>query len=76
MNRKLVYILLLFAYSISMGQIGGRTQVAVMALDASGIDQSAIIALTDRLRSELINTGRFDVMERCRMMIQIILILN
>ncbi|MBN1999214.1 PEGA domain-containing protein [candidate division KSB1 bacterium] len=68
MKRLLTVVPVLLIITSSLySQIGGRTQVAVMNLDASGIDQAAIIALSDRLRSELLNTGRFDVMERDRM---------
>ncbi|HPG39456.1 MAG TPA: PEGA domain-containing protein [bacterium] len=67
MKKHLLVFLLLLLVSTTFAQIGGRTQVAVMNLEASGIEQSAIIALSDRLRMELLNTGRFDVMERNRM---------
>ena len=49
------------------GQNANRVQIAVMSLETSGFDASAVIILTDRLRSELMNTGKFDVMERSRM---------
>lgn len=62
-----VIILVILVSNPCFTQIGGRTKVAVMTLESSGIDQSALISLTDRFRSELINTGRFDVMERGKM---------
>ncbi len=62
-----IFIALFVFVTTLFSQIGSRTQVAVMNLDASGIEASAIIALSDRLRYELLNTGRFDVMERNRM---------
>jgi len=67
MKLQFLLVLVFILVTSSFAQIGGRTQVAVMDLQASGIDQSAIIGLSDRLRQELLNTGRFDVMERNRM---------
>jgi hypothetical protein len=63
--RKICFFLLITIQAFA--QIGGRTQVAVMTFEASGIEASAIATFTDRFRSELLNTGRFDVMERGRM---------
>jgi len=60
-------ILMLALSNLTHAKIGGRMQVAVLNLDTSGIDASAIVVLSDRLRSELVNTGRFDVMERTPM---------
>ncbi len=44
-----------------------KSGVAVMDLVAKGMDEMAVVALSDRLRSELINTNQFDVMERGQM---------
>jgi len=38
-----------------------------MNFDATGMEVSAGVALTDRFRTEFMNTGRLDVMERSRM---------
>ena len=50
-------------YAQSMGKI----IIGVMDLDASGLSVEAKKALSDRLRTELFNTGRFSVMERNKM---------
>ena len=45
----------------------GATNIAVMDLDAFAISKPEAQALTNRLRVELFNTGRFVVLERGRM---------
>lgn len=44
-----------------------KKTVAVLDMEAKGIDESGVTALSDRFRSELFNTGAFVVMERGRM---------
>ena len=41
-----------------------QTTVAVIDFDANGVSVSEARALTDRLRTELFNTGKFTVVER------------
>ena len=45
----------------------GATNIAVMDLDAFAISAPEALALTNRLRVELFNTGRFVVLERGKM---------
>lgn len=42
-------------------------QIAVLDLDPIGVSQAESQTLTDRFRSELVNTGRFTVIERAEM---------
>jgi TolB-like protein len=44
-----------------------QKQIAVLNLNASGLSPSESITLTDRLRSELVNTHEFRVIERDKM---------
>jgi TolB-like protein len=64
--KKMSLFLFLFI-SLLRGQTLSRVQVAVINFDVSGIDASVSTTLTDRFRSELMNTGRYIVMERSRM---------
>jgi curli biogenesis system outer membrane secretion channel CsgG len=41
--------------------------VAILELEPKGVPEVEVSALSDRLRSELLNTGSFDVMERGKM---------
>lgn len=45
----------------------GRQQIAVLNLEAVGVSESESITLSDRLRSELVNSGAFTVIERNEM---------
>ncbi|MCI0515406.1 PEGA domain-containing protein, partial [candidate division KSB1 bacterium] len=46
---------------------GRKTVVAILDLETAGIDSTAIIGLSNRLRAEILKTGQFEVMERNRM---------
>lgn len=63
----LLFLLLPVLTTVSTAQDSNRIRVAVLSFDTAGLDASAGIVLTDRFRAELLNTGRFDVMERSRM---------
>ena len=72
MNHKLkiVFTCLLFTLlftSIVFAQGTGKINLAVMDLEALDVSSSARRALSDRLRNELFNSGRFAVMERNKM---------
>ena len=56
---------LLFCSSIANGQ--ERKTLGVLDLDAIGISETEVRALTERLRSELIGTNRFTILERGKM---------
>jgi TolB-like protein len=45
----------------------GKTAIAVLDFVAKGMDEMAITALSDRLRTELYHTGSFTVLERGQM---------
>ena len=57
--------LLLIVCSISI--CIAQTTIAVIDFDARGISQSEVSTLTDRLRDELIKTGKYNVIERGQM---------
>ncbi|MBL8027345.1 MAG: DUF2380 domain-containing protein, partial [Fibrobacteres bacterium] len=44
-----------------------REPIAVLEITGNGVEKAETKGLSDRLRSELFNTGRFDVMEREQM---------
>jgi curli biogenesis system outer membrane secretion channel CsgG len=46
---------------------GMEPAIAVLNLDANGIDSIVTLGITDRLRIDLFNTGKFNVMEREKM---------
>lgn len=48
-------------------ELAGVSNVAVLTLDAVGISKQDAIVLTNRLRSELVNTNKFNVLEREKM---------
>jgi len=63
-----VFVSSLFIPFLLYGQNTNRMQIAVMSLEEGSKSGSDILViLNNRLRSELVNTGRFDVMERSRM---------
>jgi TolB-like protein len=52
---------------ISIAYSQQKTNIAVMDLEGKGITKTEASVLTDKFRSELINTNRFNVVERNRM---------
>lgn len=63
------YLPILLLILLSSFQFGNAQPipVAILELEIAGFDTTAKTGLTNRLRSELIQTGQFDVMERNRM---------
>ena len=55
---------ILFIFLLTIGTIIGQLPIAVIDFDGKGISQQESSALTDRLRSELIEGGFFKVVER------------
>ena len=49
------------------GSVQAKTSVAILELEPKGVPDIEVSALSDRLRSEMLNTGAFDVMERGKM---------
>ena len=68
MSKKVCFILCLIILLTcsSFGQ-SSLDRIAILNLDAVSISNSESITLTDRLRSELVNTGSFIVIERSEM---------
>jgi len=56
--------LLVFLLFVLFSFIPGQTPIAVLDLSAEGISGSEARTLTDRLRTELFNTGQYTVIER------------
>lgn len=72
MKSKFKYMFLAFILSSLLivdlsAQGTGKINIAVMDLEVLDVSASAKKALSDRLRTELFNTGRFAVMERNKM---------
>ena len=61
----LASFLLLFSHSLIAQSY--QNQIAVLNLDAVGISPNESLTLTDRLRSELVQSGSFTVIERSEM---------
>lgn len=67
-NQCLFFIFLVLLVTTNLSaQSSGNINLAVMNLEAPDVPASAQQALSDRLRAELFNTGRFSVMERNQM---------
>jgi TolB-like protein len=66
--RRVIFVhtLMLLSISIASAQLAEK-QIAVLDLGAMGINPVESAALTDRLRSELVNTREFRVIEREKM---------
>ncbi len=67
--KRMDTIILLAGFLLSSlpGMSSGQGFIAVMPLDANGISETEAAVLTDRLRSELFQTGEFEVIEREKM---------
>lgn len=64
---SVLFLMLLFN-STSIGEeLQKKTLIALNSLLAQGITEHEAVTLTDVLRNELINTGKFQVMERGQM---------
>jgi hypothetical protein len=60
----------LFAFFMLLQMLSAQVyynQIAVLNLEAVGVSQNESITMTDRLRSELVNSGAFTVIERSKM---------
>jgi hypothetical protein len=69
MGKKLLLFMfaVLFLHSCVFSQNDARITIAVNDLKGSGVDQSTATIVSDRLRSELVTSGVFRVMERGEM---------
>jgi curli biogenesis system outer membrane secretion channel CsgG len=64
--KKLVFFFLFLFISMSLAQIS-KTNIAVIDLDPTAIPKNEAQFLSDRLRTELFETGVFQVVEREKM---------
>ncbi len=62
--KVIILILLTFFYSFSQQE---KMNIAVMELDGKGVSETDLSGLSDQLRTELFQTGKYDVIERSRM---------
>jgi len=53
--------------SIGNGQALDKMSIAVMDLEPQGVDRTIAQTLSEIMRTELLNTGRFEVLERAQM---------
>ena len=61
MKKSLAILLLLFSF------VSAQETIAVIEFEGLGISQTEAKALTNRLRDELVNTGKYTVIERGKM---------
>lgn len=62
--KKLFFLIMIFSSVFAQTKL---TNIAVLDLDPTGIDEEQSRFLSDRLRAELFNTGSFNVVERDKM---------
>ena len=62
-----ITIIFLLTHSFCLCQEKSKTAIAVLDLDADGISTSESNIISARLRTELFNTGKFNVLERDKM---------
>ena len=70
MNQRCVAVaalILILSGSQAIAIQNDKISVAVIQLDSYGIQKAEVAILTDRLRNELVKTGRFRLMEREKM---------
>ncbi len=72
MKKTMVFYMALYVAVVAMSPAAVQTKpakiiIAVQDLKGNGLDQAAAGIISDRLRSECINTGVFRVMERSQM---------
>lgn len=67
MFKKYLFILLLFSFFASPVYSESKLRVAVMDLKASGVSKQTSQAVSNMIRSEMINLRRFVVIERSQM---------
>ena len=62
-----IFQILFTAFPINIFAQQKAKRIAVLDLQGEGVSKSAAKTLTDRLRSKLVNTGAFHVLERDQM---------
>jgi TolB-like protein len=67
MKKYPLSMMIVMAFVIYVFAEPARMSIAVLELDANGVARNEARALTDRLRAELFTIGKFDVMERDKM---------
>lgn len=67
MNKRFSLISLLLLFSVTSLAAQNRPKIAVTKLEPNNVSITEARVLTDRLRDELFQTGKFDVLEREKM---------
>jgi len=68
LNKSFLYILsFILIFSVIISAQNSKQQIAVLTLDPVGVNERESITLTNRLRSELVKTGTFTILERDKM---------
>lgn len=62
---QFLIILILFSVSIALGQ--AQITIAILYLESQGVSESEALILTERIRTELFQTGKYIVLERSNM---------
>jgi hypothetical protein len=65
--KRLFFVIVVILTSHIFAQQSSRLTIAVNDLKGTGLDPSTVVIISDRLRSELVNTGAFRVIERAEM---------
>ena len=65
-SKKMAILILLISFTISISQTN-KNRIAVLDLEAVGVSKVESYTITDRLRSELVKTGAFIIVERSKM---------
>ncbi len=63
-SRSVIISIFIFQITLSVTFAADKTNIAVTDLAGQGVDQSSTAIISDRLRTELFNTGTFKVIER------------
>ena len=65
---KIIFTSFLFMFLSVLSSMGqDKLNIAVLELDGNGVSETDLGELSNRIRTELFNTGRFNVIERSRM---------
>ena len=65
--KKSLLFTVLFLFPLLLFSQNSKQQIAVLALDPVGVSKNESITLTNRLRSEMVKTGVFTILERDKM---------
>ena len=69
MKQRLIILAISLTLILALGNVWAmeKMSIAVMDLEPQGVDSSIAKTLSEIMRTELLNTGRFEVLERAQM---------